>query len=383
MDENKNRKQKLKSILQLTLVAASVGFYLLAFFMFYRRVGVIAHIFITIPIIMIGWFWGMQAGMLAGLFSIIVYPLLDILVEAQQAVFNNWGARMIGGIITIIIGGVVGRLHDLGERLRKKISEQKYAEKALKEYARKAAEANYKKTEFVSDVSHELRTPLASIKGFTATVRSDGDMDRATREDFLRIVEEETDRLSRIIDDLLDLSRIESGRIKLKKENVDLIEVIKKGVVTIKQQAEEKHLELKTELPEEIPYVLADSDKMMQVVINLLSNAIKYTKEGEVMISARRVDGQVEVEVSDTGIGIAAEDLSKVFEKFQRIEKPGVEAKGTGLGLSIVKALVELHGGKVFAESEPGKGSKFGFRLPACPPLAGLRQAGLQLRREE
>ena len=191
-------------------------------------------------------------------------------------------------------------------------------------------------------------------------------MDPATREEFLKIVEEETDRLSRIIDDLLDLSRIESGRIKFKKENVNLIDVIKKSVDTIKKQAEEKHLELKMQLPEIIPCVTADPDKITQVIVNLLSNAIKYTKEGEVMISVRRDDGQVEVEVSDTGIGIAAEDLQKVFEKFQRIEKPGIEVKGTGLGLSIVKALVELHGGNIFAESELGKGSKFGFSIPVA-----------------
>ena len=245
------------------------------------------------------------------------------------------------------------------------ITERKRAEETLKEYAKKVEEASQKKTEFVSDVSHELRTPLASIKGYTATVRSDKDMDPNTREEFLKIVEEETDRLSRIIDDLLDLSRIESGRIKLKKENVNLVDVIKKSVETIEKQAEEKHLELKMRLPESIPCVIADSDKMTQVIINLLSNAIKYTQQGEVAISAQRKNGSVTVEVSDTGIGIAKEDIPNIFEKFQRIEKPGIEAKGTGLGLSIVKALVEAHGGEVFVESELGRGSRFGFRLPS------------------
>jgi len=249
--------------------------------------------------------------------------------------------------------------------LNKEIAERKRLENELKEYVKKVEEANQNKTQFVSDVSHELRTPMSSIKGFTSTIRSDKDMEPATREEFLRIVEEETDRLSRIIDDLLDLSRIESGRIKLKKENVRLTDLIKKNVEMIKEQAMEKHLELKAELPEEIPCVFADQDKMSQVIINLLSNAVKYTKEGEVLISARKDDGQVQVEVKDTGIGIAKEDLSKIFEKFQRIETPGIEVKGTGLGLSIVKALVEIHGGEVYVKSELGKGSRFGFRLPA------------------
>ena len=119
------------------------------------------------------------------------------------------------------------------------------------------------------------------------------------------------------------------------------------------------------QLPQDVPYVFADPDKMTEIIINLLSNAIKYTKEGEVSISARQDDGQVLVEVADSGIGIDEKDLPRVFEKFQRIEKQGIEAKGTGLGLAIVKALVELHGGEIFAESEVGKGSKFGFRLPA------------------
>jgi len=253
---------------------------------------------------------------------------------------------------------LLGMFHDVTER--------RQSERALKDYALKVEEANQNKTQYVSDVSHELRTPLASIKGYTSTVRSDKEMDPATREEFLKIVEEESDRLSRIIDDLLDLSRIESGRIKLKKENIDLAKIISKSVETIKKQAEEKHLELKTELPEGRLYVLADSDKMTQVIVNLLGNAIKYTKEGGATISARREDGYVVVEVADTGIGIDQDDLSKVFEKFQRIEKPGIEEKGTGLGLSIVKAIVEIHGGKIFVESELGKGSKFGFSLPAC-----------------
>jgi len=253
---------------------------------------------------------------------------------------------------------LLGMFHDVTER--------RQFERTLREYSEKAEAANRNKTQFVSDVSHELRTPLASIKGYTSTVRSDRDMDPATREEFLKIVEEETDRLSRIIDDLLDLSRIESGRIMLKKENVDLIEVIQKGVSIIKKQAEERHLELKTELPDRMPHVLADSDKMTQVIINLLGNAIKYTKEGEISISAWEEDGQVRVEVADTGIGIDKEDLPKVFEKFQRIEKQGIEAKGTGLGLSIVKAIVEIHGGNIFAESELGKGSRFGFSIPVA-----------------
>ena len=258
--------------------------------------------------------------------------------------------------ISRIITGVVGR---------------KRAEEALKEYARKIEEANQKKSEFISDVSHELRTPLASIKGFTSTLRGDNNIDLDTREDFMKIIEEETDRLTRIIEDLLDLSRIESGRIKLKRENIKLADLIIKSVETIREQAEKKHLELKTELPEKFPFVYADPDKISQVIINLLGNAIKYTEQGEISVSARADNGYVQVDVSDTGKGISKEDIPKLFKKFTRLEANESKIPGTGLGLSITKALVELHGGEIFVESEVGRGSKFSFKLPVSAVKGG------------
>jgi PAS domain S-box-containing protein len=270
------------------------------------------------------------------------------------------GMSLGGARIKDKAGEVLGAIlvaHDETDRIVR--------EELLMQKTKESEEASQKKTDFVSDVSHELRTPLASIKGFTATILSDEEMDPRTRQDFLMTIDNEADRLTRLLNDLLDLSRIESGRIKLKEEKVRLTDLIKKSVESIRNQAEEKHLKLNMQLPEEFPLVFADSDKMSQIIINLLSNAIKYTLEGEVLISARKENGYVRVEVSDTGIGIAKEHLPKVFEKFQRIETSGIEAKGTGLGLSIVKAMVELQGGEVFVESELGKGTKFGFRLPA------------------
>jgi signal transduction histidine kinase len=304
----------------------------------------------------------------------IINPIGRIGSMMREIAHNKDFTKMIDMESQDEIGELASSFNEMTEDLRKtttsidnlnrEIAERKKAEEEREKLLRKVEEANQNKTQFVSNVSHELRTPMASIKGFISTIRGDPNIDPALREDFLKIIEDEADRLNRIIEDLLDLSRIESGRIKLKKENIKLTDIIKKNVGTIREQAAQKHLALKTELPEEFPCVFADSDKMSQIIINLLSNAIKYTKEGEIVISADEDDGHVRVEVSDTGIGIAPEDLPKVFEKFQRIEKPGIEAKGTGLGLSIVKALVELHDGKVFVESEPGRGSTFGFELP-------------------
>jgi signal transduction histidine kinase len=312
---------------------------------------------------------------------VLIY-IMKVLFISPLKLIGNAVKRVAGGDlqtrITIQtkdeIGELAGAFNQMTQDLQRtttsidnlnwEIAERKKAEEEREKLLHEVEKANQNKTQFVSNVSHELRTPMASIKGFISTIRSDPNINPAVREDFMKIIEDEADRLNRIIEDLLDLSRIESGRIKLKKEKIKLTDIIKKSVGTIREQAAQKHLALKTELPEELPYVFADSDKMSQIIINLLSNAIKYTKEGEVMISARQDDGHVRVEVSDTGIGIVKEDLPKVFEKFQRFETPGIEAKGTGLGLSIVKAIVELHDGKVFVESEPGRGSTFGFELP-------------------
>jgi signal transduction histidine kinase len=233
------------------------------------------------------------------------------------------------------------------------------------EHLKEIGEVNRRKTEFVSGVSHELRTPLASIKGFTSTVRSDKAMDEKTRDEFLKIVEDETDRLTRLIDDLLDLSRIESGRLKIKEEKLDIAPLIKKCVEALTGQSKERNIQLQLIVPDSLPEILADRDKVTQILVNLLSNAIKYTQNGgKVTVTGGARDDAVIVEVSDTGVGISKENLPHIFERFYRIEKPGIEAKGTGLGLSITKALAEVFHGRIDVESEEGKGSKFTLSLP-------------------
>ncbi len=230
------------------------------------------------------------------------------------------------------------------------------------------------KTEFVSAVSHELRTPLTSIKGFIATLLEDreGYFDAETRYEFYQIIDQETDRLRRLIEDLLNLSRIERGvALQPHWQRVDLEKVIDR-VLTIQRSYTDKH-QLIADIPEPLPPIVADEDKIDSVLTNLVNNAIKYSPNGgEIRVRAVREDNTILISVQDQGIGIPKDKLTKIFEKFERIDtKETRAAGGTGLGLYLVKHLVELHEGQIWAESEgPGKGSTFYVRLPIYPKRA-------------
>jgi two-component system phosphate regulon sensor histidine kinase PhoR len=230
------------------------------------------------------------------------------------------------------------------------------------------------KTEFVSTVSHELRTPLTSIKGFIATLLEDreGYFDAETRYEFYQIIDQETDRLRRLIEDLLNLSRIERGvALQPHWQRVDLEKVIDR-VLTIQRSYTDKH-QLIADIPEPLPPIVADEDKIDGVLTNLVNNAIKYSPNGgEVRVRAVREDNTILISVQDQGIGIPKDKLSKIFEKFERIDtKETRAAGGTGIGLYLVKHLVELHEGQIWAESEgPGKGSTFYVRIPIYPKRA-------------
>ncbi len=224
------------------------------------------------------------------------------------------------------------------------------------------------KDEFVNTVSHELRTPLATIKEFTE-ILDDQIAGPVTKDqhDYLTVIHENVERLARIIDDLLDIAKMKAGRLLLNKEVLDLQAVFEHVVQSLRPIAEPKRISLQLELPDSLPTVYADRDKFTQVLVNLVGNAIKYTPgPGYVSIRVEELANEVRFHVRDTGLGIAAEDLPKLFEKFQRLKRaPGPGgATGTGLGLVISKRLVELHGGKIWAESELGKGSAFSFSLP-------------------
>lgn len=222
------------------------------------------------------------------------------------------------------------------------------------------------KTEFISSVSHELRTPLTSIKGFTSTIIHDKNMTDEIRIEFLEIVEKESDRLSALIEDLLDISRIESNNLKMRKEKVSLQEIIINTKKSIQPQFDKKKISLEINLPNEnFLFIIADSDRVTQVFQNLLSNAVKFTPEGgKVKVISVEEDSFIQIEVRDTGIGISKKDLNHIFEKFYRAHSPTMGIPGTGLGLSIVKSIVEDSGGKIDITSKANNGTSVFLKFP-------------------
>jgi PAS domain S-box-containing protein len=228
-------------------------------------------------------------------------------------------------------------------------------------------EADRAKTEFVSMVSHELRTPMTSIKGYTdLLLMGAAGILSGQQQEFLSTVKNNVDRLSILVNDLLDISRIESGRLTLLPQTVHVDKMIDQVIATMKARTRDKGLTLVSDVPHTFPEVTADPNRVVQILTNLVGNACQYTPTGgKIVVSARVHDGEAHISVRDTGIGIAQEHLTKIFDRFFRADDPLVqETPGTGLGLSIVESLVEMHGGRIWVESEVGGGSTFTFTLP-------------------
>ncbi|MBC2838683.1 ATP-binding protein [Robiginitalea sp. SC105] len=249
-----------------------------------------------------------------------------------------------------------------------------------KEAKARAEDANEAKSAFLSTVSHELRTPLTSVLGFAKIIRKrleekifpnvnvdDQKIKRTMKQvsENLNVVVSEGERLTSLINDVLDLAKIESGRMEWNIKPIFLQDVISRAVSATSSLFDQKKLQLKKRVPEDLPLVSGDEDKLIQVVINLLSNAVKFTPKGSVSIEAYREKNQLIVEVQDTGVGIAEEDKNKIFERFRQAgdtltDKP----QGTGLGLPICREIIEHHGGIIWMKSEPGVGSTFYFSIP-------------------
>ncbi|GAB4307208.1 sensor histidine kinase [Pseudothermotoga elfii] len=232
----------------------------------------------------------------------------------------------------------------------------------------KEYELNEMRREFVSNVSHELRTPLTSIHGYAETLLNDPDMDAETRDRFLKIIENESARMSRLINDLLDLERLESGEARFDFQKIDLCSVVK-YVVSITEPLSIDY-GVKVEYDCEEITIDGDQDRLIQMLLNLADNAVKYTSlkesgEKKVSISVKKEGSQAVIRVSDTGPGMPRDALNRIFDRFYRVDK-GRSRKmgGSGLGLSIVKTIVDRHNGQIFVESEPGAGTSFTVKLP-------------------
>jgi PAS domain S-box-containing protein len=258
-------------------------------------------------------------------------------------------------------------------RLAKDISEKKRFERRLKELDRM-------KSDFVSNVSHELRTPLTAIKG-SADNMLDGLTGSLNEKQvrYLSRIKSNTDRLSRLINDLLDLSRIEAGRVEVRPTTLPLTALAEEVAEHMKALAAEKHIRIEVPSPEPSVTVWADRDKVTQVLMNLIGNAVKFTPEyGKVtVVLAKNGNDYIQISVADTGSGILPEEKNKIFSKFYQVDNIDKQKpKGSGLGLAISKALVEMHGGKIWMESEVGRGSTFYFTLPAQQPFKLEMPAG-------
>lgn len=304
-----------------------------------------------------------------------IVGVLSVQSTEQENRFNENDQRLLTTIASSV--GVALRNAQLFEDVEQAKME---AEKASKV----AEKANEAKSAFLSTVSHELRTPLTSVLGFAKIInkrlndkifpavnQSDPKTGKTIAQinENLHVVISEGERLTHLINDVLDLAKIEAGRMEWNQENVSLPEVVERAVLATTSLFDQKGIKLIKKIGNDIPDIIGDEDKLIQVVINLFSNAVKFTEKGNVTCEVSQKDNEVIVQVSDTGIGIAPEDYGAVFEQFRQVggdtltDKP----KGTGLGLPICKEIVEHHGGRIWVEGRIGKGSTFSFAIPFVP----------------
>ncbi len=256
---------------------------------------------------------------------------------------------------------------EYSHQLEEKSIELEAATKELQEANRRLKELDRLKDEFVSTVSHELRTPLTSVRAFSEILHDNADMRQEERQKYLDIMVKETERLTRLINEVLDLAKIESGRADWYMENINLTEVLEEAVAATSQLFRERSVAIIELLPTFPVTVFADRDRITQVVINLLSNAAKFSppEKGRVTVRLYFKEKEIRVEVADNGPGIQLDEQEKIFEKFKQItDLRNGKPKGTGLGLAICRRIIEYHNGSIWVESVPGQGSKFIFSLP-------------------
>jgi len=328
--------------------------------------------------------------------------------EAADPRLVNFTERLLSGVIgaasaRVMVGSVVkgealsieGVMEILDEtsqvmqysrRLEQKSAELEAATSELRDANRRLQELDKMKDEFVSTVSHELRTPLTSIRAFSEILLRSPDIETDKRQEFVEIIVGETERLTRLINDLLDTAKIESAAVEWHKERYDLRRIINASVNSVRALYGENRVDLDVRLLPEPAMVDIDRDRLLQVVLNLLSNAAKFCEpgEGRVVLVLTREEGEVQVSVADNGPGIDPEQKDAIFEKFHQAAHDGHKRPaGTGLGLAISRQIILHHGGRIWVESEPGHGATFYFALPASDasrgssePNAGDRQPG-------
>jgi two-component system, OmpR family, phosphate regulon sensor histidine kinase PhoR len=227
------------------------------------------------------------------------------------------------------------------------------------------------KSDFISSVSHELRTPLTSIKAYAETMLCDENMTEETKREFLQIINEESDRLTNLINGILEIARIESGTIEIVRKPVNVTFVLNRAVTDLEHLAGKKNIKLQSDIANNLPELIGDENKIHSMITNLINNAIKFTPDGgQITVTAFQNDNMLVIKVTDSGMGIPKNDLTKIFGRFYRVHRPGKEIQGTGLGLAIVKEVILRHDGRIDVESEIDKGTTFTVYLPITSQTA-------------
>ncbi len=303
-------------------------------------------------------------------------PLISF-VERQLA--GSIGAASARVLVSRIAGGETVSLDEVitildetqqaieyGRQLEQKSSELEATAAQLRRANARLKEIDTMKDDFLSRVSHELRTPMTSIRSFAEVLLDSGDLPEEKRDRFVSIIYQESQRLTRLLDEILDLNRLESGEQALKLTRLDPADTVREAVAAISGFAHQSDVELEEHVPASLPSVLADADRLKQVLINLIHNAIKFNDRpgGRVVVSASSRGRFVALSVRDNGPGISAEDRAAIFEKFSR--RRGARQEGSGLGLAISKQIVDGHGGRIEARAASGRGMVFEILLPAA-----------------
>jgi signal transduction histidine kinase len=306
----------------------------------------------------------------------LVRPIKRMQTAAEQIGAGAYGERIELhrsdelGALADELNRMAASLEESYTGLERKVEERtRELQAALAELADKSRElesASRHKSEFLANMSHELRTPLNAIVGFSQVLHEKlfGEINEK-QEEYLDDIISSANHLLSLINDILDLSKVEAGQVELELNTFSLKEAVERGVVMIRERATKSGVELALRADPRVEFVDADERRIRQVIFNLLSNAVKFTPHGgRIDVSTAMEDGEVRVAVADTGPGIPPDDRERIFEEFQQTEAGQEQREGTGLGLALSKRLVELHGGRIWVESEVGEGSTFTFALP-------------------
>jgi signal transduction histidine kinase len=234
------------------------------------------------------------------------------------------------------------------------------------------------KDEFISTVTHELRTPLTSVRALGEILRDNPALDEGRRREFSSIIVKESERLTRLITQVLDFQKMESGRVTWEIERVDFAAIVSDALAAVESLIRQKNIRMVTDIPQQVPQINGDRDRLTQVLVNLLSNAVKFCRDegGEIAIRLRVHPAALRIDISDNGVGIHPEDQQVIFDKFIQVKDAAKgRPAGSGLGLTITRQIIEFHGGKIWVNSAPGKGATFSISLP----LIGSGKSGLRV----